>query len=125
MPQSGAELVREIIDALNRGDIAAVLERVHPDFEWRTLDNTPVAGTYRGHDEVRGYVEDWLATFDDLRIDIHEITESGDEVHAVVRGHARGRRSGIEVENHFRQVWTFHEGVPVQMQEHEVQPRQM
>jgi uncharacterized protein len=119
MGHPGAELVREIIDALNRADVAALLARVHPEFEWRTLESSPVAGTYRGHEEVRGYVEDWFATFEGLRIDVDEMTEAGDQVLAVVRGHARGRGSGIEVENHYCQVWTLHEGAAVDMREYD------
>jgi uncharacterized protein len=119
MGQPGAELVREILDALNREDVGAVLARVHPDFEWRTLQSSPVAGTYRGHEEVRRYVEDWLATFENVRIDVAEITKAGDEVLVVVRGHGRGRGSGVEVDNHYCQVWTVREGAAVRMREYE------
>jgi ketosteroid isomerase-like protein len=121
--QPGAELVREILNALNRQDVAAVLARVHPDFEWRTLESSPVAGTYRGHEEVRGYMEDWLATFENVHIDVEEMTKAGDEVLAVVRGHGRGRGSGIEVDNHYCQVWTVREGAAVRMVEYDTRER--
>jgi ketosteroid isomerase-like protein len=119
MGQPRAELVREIIDALNRADVAGLLARVDSEFEWRTLESSPAAGIYRGHEEVRGYVEDWLATFEGLRIDVDEMTEAGDQVLAVVRGRARGRGSGIEVENRYCQVWTLQDGTAVDMQEYE------
>ncbi len=119
MRQPGTELVREILDSLNRADVPGVLARIHPDFEWRTLESTPIAGTYRGHEEVRRYVEDWLATFEDLRLDVDEITQRGDAVLVVVRGSGRGRGSGIEVENHFCQLWTLHEGAAVSMREYD------
>ncbi len=119
MRQQGTELVREIIDALNRGDVTAILARVHPDFEWRTLDSSPIGGTYRGHDEVRRYVEDWLATFENVRIEVDEVTEAGDEVLVVVRGHGRGRGSGVEVNNHFCQVWAVREGGAAGMREYQ------
>lgn len=117
--QPGAELVREILDALNRGDVEALLERVHPGFEWKTLENSPVAGVYRGRDEVRNYIEDWLATFEGLQLDTEEMTEENDQVLAVVRGHARGRASGIEVHNHYCQVWTLQDGAAAHMREYE------
>jgi ketosteroid isomerase-like protein len=118
MGQPRAELVREIIDAFNRADVAAFLARVHPDFEWTTLENSPVAGVYKGHHEVRNYLEDWLATFEGMWLEIDEVTEAGDGVLAVVHGHARGRGSGIEVENHYCQLWTLQDGAAVSMQEY-------
>jgi ketosteroid isomerase-like protein len=119
MGEPGAQLVREILDALNREDVAGVLARVHPDFEWRTLESSPVGGTYRGHEQVQHYVEDWLATFEDVRIDVDEMTTAGDEVLVVVRGHGRGRGSGIEVNNRYCQVWTVREGAAVRMREYD------
>jgi ketosteroid isomerase-like protein len=116
---AGVQLVRDIIDALNRGDVDAMLERMHPDFEWRPLESSPVAGNvYRGHEQVRRYVEDWLGTFDDLRIELDEPTQVGDHVVALVQGHARGRASGLELNNRFCQAWTIRDGLAVGMEEY-------
>ena len=35
--QTGVQLLREIVEALNRGDVEGMLERMHPEFEWRPL----------------------------------------------------------------------------------------
>jgi ketosteroid isomerase-like protein len=59
---SGVELVRVIIDALNRRDVDGMLAHMDPDFEWRPLEASPVARVYRGREQVRRYVEDWLST---------------------------------------------------------------
>jgi ketosteroid isomerase-like protein len=117
--QAGVKLVREIIEALNRGDVDGMLERMHPDFEWRPLEASPAAGgVYRGHEQVRGYVEDWLGTFDDLRLDLEDPTEVANRVVVVVRGHGRGRGSGLELANHFCQVWTLRGGAAAGMEEY-------
>jgi ketosteroid isomerase-like protein len=116
--QAGVELVREIIDALNRGDVDAMLARLHPDFEWRPLETSPVARVYRGQEQVRRYVEDWLSTFDSLRLDLQGPTEAGDRVVAVVHGHARGRASGVELDSRFCQVWTLRRGTAIRMEEY-------
>src|SRR5215218_4997256 len=105
MQPGNVELVGEIIDALNRGNVEAVLARIAPDFEWRPLEDSPVARVYRGHEQVRRYVEDWLSTFDILRLELEEPSELGDHVVVVVRGRGRGRASGIELVNSFCQVW--------------------
>jgi ketosteroid isomerase-like protein len=117
--QAGVKLVREIIEALNRGDIEGMLERMHPDFEWRPLEASPAAGgMYRGHAQVRRYVEDWLSTFDNLRLELEEPTEVADRVVAVVHGHGRGRASGLQLDTRFCQVWTVRGGTAVGMEEY-------
>jgi ketosteroid isomerase-like protein len=40
--QADVELVRDILEALNRGDVKGMLARMHPDFEWRPLEASPV-----------------------------------------------------------------------------------
>ena len=44
--------------------------------------------------------------------------ELDDRVLVVVRGSARGKVSGIEVRNHFCQLWTMSEDTPTRMQEY-------
>ena len=116
--QAGAELVREIIESLNRGDVDGMLARMHPDFEWRPLEASPVARVYRGHDEVRGYVEDWLSTFDSLRLDLEDPIEVGGRVIATVNARGRGRGSGLALETRFCQVWTVRDGTALAMWEY-------
>jgi ketosteroid isomerase-like protein len=73
---------------------------------------------YRGHDEVRHYVEDWLATMEDLRIELFDPAEIGDHVVAAVRASGRGSASGLEIDTSFCQVWTVRDGAAVAMEEH-------
>jgi ketosteroid isomerase-like protein len=116
--QAGVELVRAIVEALNRGDIDGMLARMHSDFEWRPLEASPVARVYRGREEVRRYVEDWLSTFESVRLDLEDPTQFADRVVAVVRARGRGRASGLELETRFCQVWTLRRGTAVGMEEH-------
>jgi ketosteroid isomerase-like protein len=110
--------VLAIIEALNRGDVDAMLARMDPDFEWRPLEASPMDRVYRGRDQVRRYVEDWLCTFEGLRIDLEDLTEVGDHVVAVVRGYARGRASGLALDTRFCQVWTVGDTVALRVQEY-------
>jgi ketosteroid isomerase-like protein len=73
---------------------------------------------YRGHEQVRRYVEDWLTTFDNLRLDLEEPTEVADRVIAVVHGHGRGRASGLQLDTRFCQVWTLRGGTATGMEEY-------
>jgi ketosteroid isomerase-like protein len=116
--QAGIELVRELIDALNRGDVDRMLDGLDADFEWRPLEASPVARVYRGREQVRHYVEDWLHTFESLRVDVEDATEVGGCVLAVVWGRGRGRASGVWLDTRYCQVWTVRDGIAVAMEEH-------
>jgi uncharacterized protein len=116
--QAGVELVRAIIAALNRGDVDGMLALMDPDFEWTPLEASPAARVCRGHDQVRHYVEDWLTTFEGLRIDLQDPTEVADRVVAMARGQGRGRVSGVQLDNWFCQLWTVRHGLAIAMEEH-------
>jgi ketosteroid isomerase-like protein len=116
--QEGNELVRAIIAAFNHGDVEGMLSRMDPGFEWRPLEASPVARLYHGHEDVRRYVEDWLTTFEGVRLDLEDLTDLGDRVVAAVHGHARGRASGLQLDSHFCQVWTVSGGTAIAMEEH-------
>jgi ketosteroid isomerase-like protein len=116
--EASTDLVRAIIAALNRGDVDGMLARMDPDFEWRPLEASPVARVYQGHADVRRYIEDWLTTFDGLRIDVDDLSDVANRVVAVVHGHGRGRASGLQLDNRFCQVWTVSGGTAIAMEEH-------
>ena len=111
-------VVLDIVGALNRGDVDDVLAHMDAGFEWLPLEDSPAAGPHRGHEDVRGYVEDWLAAFPELRLDIEELREHGEHVVAVVRGRARGKVSGLELVNRFCQLWTVRDGTALRMREY-------
>jgi ketosteroid isomerase-like protein len=71
MSQENVELVRRANDAYNRRDLDGMLEIWAPDavLDWsrsRRLD----AGVHRGHLEIRAFAEEFLATWDEVRIEI-------------------------------------------------------
>jgi ketosteroid isomerase-like protein len=116
--QAATELVRDILEALNRGDVDGMLARMHADFEWTPLEASPIARVYRGHEQVRHYVEDWLSTFDAIRLDLEDPTEVADKVVAPVHAHGRGRASGLYLDTRFCQVWTVRDGSAIDMTEY-------
>ena len=116
--QPDIELVRRIVEALSRGDLDGMLAEMDPEFEWTPLEASPIARVCRGHEQVRHYVDDWLSTFESLRLELEDPEQVGERVVAVVNGRARGRGSGLEIENRFCQVWTVRDGVAVAMEEH-------
>src|ERR687897_3250836 len=96
--------VRLIRDAWAEGNRAAEsgqfdgwLGFFSEDIEWEAVEDAPDAGTYRGHDGIRGYLEDWISTVDGFKPEIREMTEVSDS-RVVVDARIRGRVKGTDSE---------------------------
>ena len=92
------EIVRAGFAAYNRRDLDAILEYWAPDgvLDWSNSRGFG-AGIYRGHDEIRAFAEGFLATWDEVRIEIVDAVEVRDGlVIAENVAYMRGR-DGIEV----------------------------
>jgi ketosteroid isomerase-like protein len=117
MSEENVEIVRRAIDAYNRRDVDGMLEDWAPDavLDWsnaRSFD----AGVYRGHGEIRAFVEGFLAAWDEARFEIVggpvEVKDGLLVTENVA--HLRGR-DGIEVQA--RSVWliTIRDGEQVSL----------
>lgn len=63
---------REIVSRLYRegwgpGDFDLVRELLDDDVVWTAIAGAPDAGTYRGFETVRAYMQDWLDDFDSTK----------------------------------------------------------
>lgn len=96
MSRGTVEVVKEGIAAYNRRDLDAIRALNHPDIEldWSASRGLE-AGVYQGSDEVVGFYENFLGTFEEVHIEPDRFIESGASV--VVPNVARIRgRDGIE-----------------------------
>ena len=104
------EVLRERLEAAVE-DPERFYELLDPDVAWDISDTpSPMAGIYRGQDEVRAFYRRWSSAFSDWNYDIERMIEAGDRVVVIVREHGRGRGSGVEVGMRRANVWTFEDG---------------
>jgi ketosteroid isomerase-like protein len=78
----------------------------------------PVAGqirTLRGHDGVRTWLRSWYEAFEDVRYEVEELIDAGEQVVVVVGQRARGRASGVDVLMSLFGVWTLRDGKVVRV----------
>ena len=93
MGEADVETLKRGYGALNRGDLAVVLDLLDPDIEWHEPGWSPEAGTHRGRDSFERFFRGWIESFDGFRV---EPEQRGDELVAVVRQAgtlASGRRA--------------------------------
>jgi ketosteroid isomerase-like protein len=70
MSRENVEIVRRGTDAFNRRDLDGTLEGWAPDavLDWSNSRGVE-AGVYRGHSEIRAFMERFLGTWDEVRIE--------------------------------------------------------
>ena len=99
MSEENVEVVRKVLDAVNRGDMDAWLGFLSPEVVWESLPLVGFRDVYRGRAEAREWIEQLLEDFEEVHLEIEEITAlSDDRVLIVSRATGRGRGSGVPVE---------------------------
>jgi ketosteroid isomerase-like protein len=103
------DLIRQVYDAMNRRDVAALKRfgAAHPDFEWTSSAEEPDGGSHMGPAEALAYSRDLFETFDRLETQVEQEIAL-DATHAVflVRHRIRGAASGAEADRREVHLWT-------------------
>lgn len=109
MSQENVELVKQGFQAYADGGWEAMLPLLAPEFEAITSPDVAMEpDTYRGEEGIRRYFESFEEAMEDIRlVPDDEFIDAGDKVVVPFRLLARGKETGIEVEQHAFQVWTL------------------
>ena len=107
MSQDNVEAFKRAVDALNSGDVEAVLKAVHPAVEFHAFMEELLGGegrVYSGHAGVREFFRDFSEHFDGLHWEYADIRDLGDRVLAIgtFRARGRGRRPADEHRSYLR-----------------------
>ena len=109
MSQENVEVVRRFIDHWNQTR----------EFPWELVDPGIVyvidppawlAGTYRGHAEVRDLLRRTWDVYDEFRFEIDEFIDAGDSVVGLGAAHVRGALSGATAVQTGASVCRLHDG---------------
>jgi ketosteroid isomerase-like protein len=110
MSQENVEIVRRRLEALNRGNLAAMVELTDRDAVWWDRSDDPWGAVpHRGRDACLQHLEEIL---DDVVLQAQptEFIDVGDTVVVGVRLVGRGRTSGVSFEEHEFHVFTVRGG---------------
>jgi len=111
MSQQNVEVVRQVYEAVNRGDLDTANSYIHPEIEFHTYAQSPEAGVYRGREAVLKYNEDLFDQFESIRFEVDELVEAGDRVVAVNTQHAVPKGGRQEMSVHLAEVWVVRDGL--------------
>jgi ketosteroid isomerase-like protein len=104
------EIVRQVGERWNAGDIDALLELYSDDIVVQTGEHWPEQGTVQGKAAFRESIDEWLSVWQAIAIETGQIEAHGDRV--VVRGawQSTGRLSGVEGTLPIHIVFTVRDG---------------
>jgi uncharacterized protein len=107
MSQEYIENIERAYDAMSRLDAEAMVALCEPDVEFRSRIAEADDVTYRGHDGVRDYIANLAEVFEWVQTEPLDVVEESDRAVVCNRFRARGRHSGVEVEERFFQALRF------------------
>jgi len=91
MSQDDVEVVRQLVQAFNRRDLAAMTQWFAPEVEWEPGGPAAVErARYRGREEISsGFASTW-ETWEVFQVDESEVRDLGDSVVWLGSAHMRG-----------------------------------
>jgi len=99
MSQENVEIARRHHEAFNKRDIDSFLGALENDAEWIPIMASLEGRVYRGHEGVRRWIEELDRHWETFEVRDEEVHDLGDRVLILGRWHARGRASGVVLEN--------------------------
>ncbi len=104
-------LLREGIEAYNRGDLSFVIERAGDDIEVYAHPDLLNTGTYQGREAFESWMREWQEAWREITLDVRGAEAIGDN-HLLVDVYQRavGAASGVPVEMDIFQLIEVRDG---------------
>lgn len=107
-------LVRRGLEAINAGDIEAVLELMHPDVVLAPSLVGGVEGTvFHGREGYRQWWGENVEIYDETSFEVTDIRANEDAVAALYTVHVRGGQSGVALQQAAGTAFWFEDGLVI------------
>ena len=111
------ELLRKGYEAFAREDLDGIIPLLDERIEWRNPEDSPIAGTWHGHQGVREWFAQAKEAFGDIQFTPHEFRELPDgRVLVLLRAGFRAKQSGIVMEVPYVHLITIRNGLVTRLQ---------
>ena len=110
MSRENVELVRRAYEAFNSGHLEPFLGLLDERFVYKTRGELPGGGTFEGADAFKDRIDALREVFGEVLFDPQEVIDAGGCIVAVLHQIARGRASGVTLDQEITHVWTIRDG---------------
>ena len=108
MSQENVEIVRNVYAEWALGNVSAGVEMFDPQIAFRAfMPDAREEVVADGPEEIASFMREFLSQWVDWRLIGDDFQDAGDKVFVAGRHQARGRQSGVAVEQPVFSVWTF------------------
>jgi ketosteroid isomerase-like protein len=108
MSEENVEVVRQMVDAVNRRDLETMDAVISEEAEFNSVLAASEGRVFHGHQGIRDYFAWFDEAFEEFRSEVEEVIDAGeDRVVVLVTFTARGRESGITLNQLNGLVITF------------------
>ena len=111
--EKNLSIVKEIYEAVGRGDVEAILDRVTDDIDWAAeaaSSSAPWYGTRTGKTGVAGFFGDLASSIEITEFKPHSFAAGEDSVHLLVRFKIRSIATGREASMTMHHYWRIRDG---------------
>lgn len=102
--------MRRALEALNAGDLEALVSVCDRDFRLDMSDRVLNPAVYEGHDGIRAFYAEVLDIWESFTWEPIELRELDDAVVAVLHSRGKGRGSGLELDRRSAMLWRVDHG---------------
>jgi ketosteroid isomerase-like protein len=114
MSKENVEIVREVFEAWNEGDLKRVHDHMSPDWEWHPAQLFPgTDAVYRGKEGFTRFWNTFREPWESIRIELARVEDLGDRVLVLFIFYGKGKGSGVDVRTEYANVITFRDGLAV------------
>jgi uncharacterized protein len=107
MSNSNAQLVREMYQSFQRGDLDGVLNQMAEQITWNVPGPAPFAGLREGRDQVRNFFIELSQTVAMEQFTVDHVVADGDKVVVLGRERMRVNVTGRNLDFSFAHVYTI------------------
>jgi ketosteroid isomerase-like protein len=97
MSEENVEIALAAVHAWNRGDHEAWLALWDEEAEFYPLRAQLEGKSYSGHEGLERFLAEMTEDFEEVRFEIEETRDAGEQVVGIGRFRARGRASGVDL----------------------------
>ncbi len=111
--QENLRIVKEVYDAVGRGDVAAILDRVTDDVDWSAeaaSHAAPWYGRRTGKTGVASFFSDLASTIEIPEFTPHSFAAGENDVHLLVRWTFRSIATGRQASMIMHHYWRIRDG---------------
>jgi ketosteroid isomerase-like protein len=105
-----ADLIRQLAERWNAGDVEGAVNLYADDAVITSGSEWPEQTEWKGHDAIRGSMEEWGAIWETSLVEMGPIERYGDRILATGTWRNRGLTSGAEASMPFSILFSFRDG---------------